>query len=119
MHKRCAEVITGSIPGELATESALAILVPEAEFVVKPFRDKYDTSAAKGFPAHVTLSYPFKSPDEITEADLDNLRRCFAPFRPFHFTLSTTRRFPNTLYFAPQPDEPFRQMTFAARLHCR
>jgi hypothetical protein len=88
-------------------------LVPEAESLVKPFRDKYDPSAAEGCPAHVTLLYPFKPPDEITEADLDNLKRCFARFPPFDFTLLTTRRFPNTLYFAPQPGESFRQLIFA------
>jgi hypothetical protein len=96
-----------------AIESALVILAPEAEFVVKPLRDKYDPSAAAGCPAHVTLLYPFKPPDEIRDADLDNLRRCVGLFPPFRFTLSTTRRFPNTLYFAPEPDEPFRQLTFA------
>ena len=95
-----------------AIESALVILVPEAESLVKPFGDKYDPSAAKGCPAHVTLLYPFKPPVEITEADLDNLKRCFSRFPPFHFTLLSTRRFSNTLYFAPQPDEPFRQLTF-------
>jgi hypothetical protein len=96
-----------------AIESALVILVPEAESIVKPFRDKYDPSAAEGCPAHVTLLYPFKPPDEITEADHGNLKRCFGLFAPFHFTLSITRRFPNTLYFAPEPGEPFRQLTFA------
>jgi hypothetical protein len=97
----------------LAIESSLVILVPEVELVVKPFRDKYDPSAAEGCPAHVTLLYPFKPPDEITGTDLDNLTRLFGLFPPFRFTLSITRRFPNTLYFAPDPDEPFRQLTFA------
>jgi hypothetical protein len=97
----------------LAIESALVVLVPEAEVIVKSFRDKYDPSAANGFPAHVTLLYPFKPPNEITEIDLHNLKRCVARFPSFHFALSTTLRFPNTLYFAPQPDEPFRQLTFA------
>ena len=57
----------------LAVESALVVLVPAAEVVVKSFRDKYDSSAADGCPAHVTLLYPFKPPDEITKGDLDNL----------------------------------------------
>ena len=97
----------------LAVESALVVLVPAAEVVVKSFRDKYDSSAADGCPAHVTLLYPFKPPDEITKADLDNLSRCFAPFTPFQFSLAVSRRFPGVLYFAPEPDEPFRRLTSA------
>jgi hypothetical protein len=97
----------------LAVESALVVLVPEAEVVVKSFRDQYDPSAADGCPAHVGLLYPFKPPDEITKTDLDNLKRCFALFQPFHFSLAVTRRFPGVLYFAPQPDEPFRRLTYA------
>jgi 2'-5' RNA ligase len=97
----------------LVFESALVVLVPEAEIVVKSFRDKYDPSAAYGCPAHVGLLYPFKPPDEIRQTDYDSLSRCFAPFKPFHFSLAVTRRFPGVLYFAPEPDEPFRRLTFA------
>jgi hypothetical protein len=39
-----------------------ALVVPEAEPLVKPFRDRYDPSAAAGVPAHITLLYPFKQP---------------------------------------------------------
>ena len=54
-------------------ESALVVLVPEAEALVKPFRDRYDPSAAVGVPAHITLLYPFKPPDEVDGAVLDKL----------------------------------------------
>jgi hypothetical protein len=40
-------------------ESALVVLVPEAEAATKPFRDQYDPAAAAGVPAHITLLYPF------------------------------------------------------------
>jgi hypothetical protein len=91
----------------VAIESALVVLVPEAEVIVRPFRDKYDHSAVNGCPAHVGVLYPFKRPDEITKTDYVNLSRCVAPFKPFHFSLAVTRRFPGVLYFAPEPDEPF------------
>ena len=95
-------------------ESALVVLVPEAEALVKPFRDRYDPSAALGVPAHITLLYPFKPPDEIGDAVLDELRRDFARFAPFRFTLAQIRRFPTeVLYLAPEPDEPFRRLTSA------
>ena len=95
-------------------ESALVVLVPEAESLVKPFRDRYDPSAAAGVPAHITLLYPFKSPDEVDQAVLDDLRHCFRRFAPFRFALAPIRRFPDAvLYLAPEPDEPFRQRTSA------
>jgi hypothetical protein len=95
-------------------ETALIVLVPEADALVKPFRDQYDPSAAFGMPAHITLLYPFKPPNEIDEVTLNNLRRCFARFAPIQFSLSAIRRFPvEVLYLAPEPDEPFRQLTLA------
>jgi 2'-5' RNA ligase len=94
--------------------SALVVLVPEAEASVKPFRDRYDPSAAAGMPAHITLLYPFKPPDEVDEVVLDSLRHCFTRFAPIQFSLSSIRRFPiEVLYLAPEPDEPFRQLTLA------
>ena len=95
-------------------ESALVVLVPEAEALVKPFRDRYDPSAALGVPAHITLLYPFKPPDEIGSAVLDKLRQGLASCAPFRFTLASIRRFPaEGLYLAPEPDEPFRRLTLA------
>ena len=40
-------------------ESALVVLVPEAEAIVGRWRQRYDPSAAVGMPAHNTLNYPF------------------------------------------------------------
>jgi hypothetical protein len=95
-------------------ETALVVLVPEAEALVKPFRDQHDPSAAAGMPAHITLLYPFKPPNEIDAVTLDSLRRCFARFAPIQFALSAIRRFPtDVLYLAPEPDAPFRQLTLA------
>ena len=46
-------------------ESALVILVPEAEPLVRPFRHRFDPSAALGVPAHITLLYPFIAPEQM------------------------------------------------------
>jgi 2'-5' RNA ligase superfamily len=94
-------------------ESALVVLVPEAEPLVKPFRDRLDPSAAAGVPAHVTVLYPFKHPDEVDQTVLDDLSELFHRFAPFRFSLEPIRRFPDALYVAPQPDEQFRQLTLA------
>jgi len=93
-----------------ADETALVVLVPEAEFFVKPFRDRFDPSAALGVPAHITLLYPFKPPDEIDEVLLAQLRDGFARFAPIVFALLSIRRFPGVLYLAPDPAEPFRAL---------
>jgi hypothetical protein len=97
----------------VAIESALVFLVPEAEALVGPFRDRHDPAAAAGMPAHITLLYPFRPPDATV---LDGLRQCFAPFAPFPFVLVETRRFeaPDAvLYLAPEPAEAFRALTSA------
>jgi 2'-5' RNA ligase len=95
-------------------ESALVVLVPEAEAVARPFRDRYDASAAAGVPAHITLLYPFKAPDEIDDITLVKLRDCFAGYEPIQFSLRTIQRFhAEVLYLAPEPDEPFRQLTLS------
>lgn len=95
-------------------ESALVVLVPESDAVVGSFRDRYDPSAAEGVPAHITLLYPFKSPDAIDDATLRKLSNCFLGHGPIQFSLSAMRRLPTAvLYLAPQPDEPFRQLTLA------
>lgn len=94
-------------------ESALVILVPEAESLVKPFRDAHDPSAAVGVPAHVTLIYPFKPPGAIDDTLIEGLQECFAAEAPFDFRLGIMRRFPHVLYLAPEPDEPFRRLTRA------
>ena len=95
-------------------EATLVILVPEAEGLVQSFRDRYDPSAKVGMPAHITLLYPFKSPDKIDGIVLDILSHCFFRFSPFKFSLQTINQFPGeTLYLAPEPEDPFRQLTLA------
>ena len=96
------------------TESALVILVPEAEPLVRPFRDRFDPSAALGDPAHITLLYPFIAPERIGADTLDKVTECFRGFAPIAFCLTEVRRFPaEALYLAPVPDEPFRNLTMA------
>ena len=94
-------------------ESALIVAVPEAEPLVKEWRDRFDSSAAVGVPAHITLLYPFMPPHEITSDVLAGLRQIFAHFAAFEFTLPELRRFPKVLYLAPSPAEPFKALTHA------
>jgi len=93
--------------------SALVVLVPAAERLVKPFRDRHDPAAAAGMPAHVTLLFPFKRLEERGDDLLQQLRQGFAAFPPFTFSLAAIRRFTGVLYLAPEPAEPFRALTLA------
>jgi 2'-5' RNA ligase len=93
-------------------ESTLVILVPDAEGLVRSFRDRYDPAAKAGMPAHITLLYPFKPPNEIDGVVLDTLRHCFFRFPPFKFSLAAINRFPGeTLFLVPEPEDPFRELT--------
>ena len=86
-----------------AVEAALVILVPEAEDLVRPFREAYDPSAAKGMPAHITINYPFL-PGASPSSDLeDRLRALFSRFASFSFRLEGPASFPDVLYLAPHP----------------
>jgi hypothetical protein len=96
-----------------ADESALVVLVPEAEALVRPFRERHDPAAALGVPAHITLLYPFKPPPEIDATVLGQLQSGFADFAPVGFTLANVHRFPGVLYLATDPAEPFRALTRA------
>ena len=63
-------------------------------------------------PAHITLLYPFKSPNEIDGLVLDTLSQCFSRFQPLKFSLTTINQFPgDTLYLVPEPGDPFRELT--------
>jgi len=99
----------------LSIESALIIAVPEAEPLVKSLREQFDSSAAVGVPAHVTILYPFKPPHEITSVVQAELRQLFAPFAAFEFALVELRRFPQAqvMYLAPSPAAPFQALTQA------
>ena len=47
-------------------ESAILVPVPGAEPVAGRLRARFDRSAGRGIPAHVTVLYPFVPPGQIT-----------------------------------------------------
>jgi hypothetical protein len=68
------------------------VLVPEAERLVADLRLRYDSAAALGVLAHVTVLYPFVSPvDEVTSDRVDRICR---RHRPFTAELAAVDRFP-------------------------
>lgn len=91
-------------------QSVLVMLVPEAEPLVGSFRSKYDSSAADGMGAHITINYPFLLDAEVTPDIIESLRVLFSRSPSFSFSLISVRRFPGALYLAPVPDQPFKDL---------
>ena len=87
--------------GTAAHQSVLAILVPEAEHLVAPFRLKYDPSAAEGMPAHITINYPFMPGQDVGVEVLQKLVRTSSSMARFEYSLIKTNRFPGVLYLEP------------------
>jgi 2'-5' RNA ligase len=94
-------------------ESALVVTVPEAEPLVERFRSQHGLPAAPGLPAHVTVLYPFKPPQELTTGVVRRLRELFLTLPAFTTSFREARQFPGVLYLAPEPAEPFRRLTEA------
>ena len=98
---------------ELPSESALVVLVPEAEPLVGRFRARHDPAAANGVPAHVTVLYPFLPPSKITTQVEGTLTEVFSAFGAFETTFNETGQFPGVLYLIQSADGRFRRLTEA------
>ncbi|WP_205826017.1 2'-5' RNA ligase family protein [Microbispora catharanthi] len=94
-------------------ETALVVEVPSAEPLVRGLRERYDSSAAYGMPAHVTVLYPFLPRERLDDGVLSALRDLFAERRPFEVAFGGVGRFPGVLYLALDPDGPLRELTEA------
>ena len=93
-------------------QSAILVPVPEAEPVVRPWRDLYDPVAPAGVPAHVTLIVPWLPPPEIGAEEIDELREVLSAVPAFDFKLTEAAWFGRrVLWVAPEPAEMFRSLT--------
>jgi 2'-5' RNA ligase len=92
-------------------ETALVVVVPEAEPLVSEWRAQYDSSAQRGVPAHITLLYPFVPTEKVDEELLRGLRELFAQQPPITYELPRVARFPEVAWLAPEPPEPFKALT--------
>jgi len=97
----------------LKIESALVVLVPEAENLVEDFRSRFDPSAGWGIPAHITILYPFISPQVITEENLEKIKTVFQPFAPFTANFSRVIEEFEMIFLAPEPKTSFVELTEA------
>jgi len=98
-------------------EAALVVFVPEAEALIRPFRDKYEQTASEGLLAHITINYPFQALQPERKLLIKDLSALFAGFPPVRFKLTELSQFPDTLYLAVEPEQPFRDMIEAVATH--
>jgi hypothetical protein len=94
-------------------QTALDVTVPEAEPVVQRWRARFDSSAAAGMPAHITVLYPFLHRRLIDADVIGELETIFARHDAFDLLLARCQRFPDVLYLQPEPDSPLRTLTDA------
>lgn len=97
-------------------ETAIVIVVPEAEAIVGEWRRRYTPDGADGMPAHITLLYPFADTSQYTPAMGRLVESAFEEAGPIRFSLVSAEYFygeTNTLYLAPDPSAPFEAITGA------
>jgi 2'-5' RNA ligase len=93
--------------------TAIVTAFPEASPIVDEWRERTCSDRTSiGIPPHVTLLFPFV-PAETADETLDILRELFAATRSFDVTFRELRRWPELVYLAPQPPEPFVRLTKA------
>ena len=96
------------------TESAVLVVVREAEPVVGRFRENLDRSAGRGVPPHVTVLYPFLPPDRIDASAIECLSEAVAIVSAFEMSFPRLAWFDDkVLWLAPEPDQPLRALTAA------
>lgn len=100
------------MPGQVddTFTAALTILVPEADPYIGDYRRRYDPSAERGVPAHITINIPFLDFVKAGDAVYPELHGLFIKIAPFNFSLVDVRCFPGVLYLAPEPQGPFIEM---------
>jgi hypothetical protein len=97
-----------------ATETAVLVLVPEAEGAVAEHREHLDMAASWGVPAHLSVVYPFVPPADVDERVLTELSAAVASVPAFDCVFAHTDWFgADVLWLAPEPEAPFQDLTRA------
>lgn len=94
-------------------ETAVVIAFPELSPVVDDWRERTCADRPSiGVPPHVTLLYPFVPSEKVADA-VDHLRDLFAAVSTFDVAFRELRRWPEMVYLAPEPPEPFSRLSEA------
>ncbi len=95
--------------------TGLVVLVPAAEPTVGAWRGELDPSAGYGMPAHITVLFPWFRLRDLGLQVLTELAALAGDLPAFDVTFDRVDRFPETLWLAPTPVEPFVELTEAVR----
>ncbi len=96
-------------PVEMAvTEPASAVVarVPLPPALAR-LRSRWDRAAGLGVPAHVTILFPFLTPSALDPSVRRTLAAIASAVEPFDVRFARVERFPNVVYLAPEPADPF------------
>ncbi|WP_234359961.1 2'-5' RNA ligase family protein [Streptomyces sp. DSM 15324] len=96
-----------------AGRSGLIVRVPEAEPLVRAWRERLDPSAAAGVPAHVTVLFPFLDASRLDEGVCAAIGEVMGRHASFEARFDRCGRFPGVLYLAPETGAGFRSLTEA------
>jgi hypothetical protein len=99
--------------------SVLLLEVPAAEPVVAPLRERLDSSAALGIPAHVTVLYPFVPAGQIGPELLARLAALFRGVAGFGFRLGRPLAGLREAERAVQPSLPVKARATSVGLYAR
>jgi len=98
----------------MATEprSAIIVRVPLPARLAR-IRRRWDWSAGRGVPGHVTILFPFVPAARLGRDVRSELAAIAAAHPPFEVRFRRVGRFPGVAYLAPEPAEPFARLTQA------
>jgi hypothetical protein len=89
----------------------LVLPVPEAEPLVARWRMEHDPPAPFGIPAHIALLFPFRPVRWLGEEGVGELVTIFRAVPPEQFVLTHVGCFSGVIYLAPEPADPFFELT--------
>jgi hypothetical protein len=96
-----------------AGQTAVVVPVPAAEPLVARWRERFDSSAARGVPAHVTVLVPWVDEADLDDAVLARLARTCAGVPAHRVVFREARRVPGVLWLRPEPADLLRGLTLA------
>jgi hypothetical protein len=89
----------------------IALIIPlRLPMPLETLRQRTAPGARFGLPAHVTLLYPFASPEVLDGSLRANLGAIVSGHAAFSFRLADQGQWPGTLFASVEPDLPFRSL---------
>lgn len=100
-----------------ALGTTLVVPVPDVEAIYERWSGDGARLGVPGLEPHVTILYPFLPASAIDARVEREIQAVASASDPFDYTIAELGRFPQVLYLAPSPSEPFVDLTEA--LHRR